>query len=146
MHLSAEARFWLAVTKGDDCWLWTRSVNNMGYGMIYVDGKLRTAHRVAWTFTYGPIPDKAFVLHRCDNPRCVRPAHLFLGNQIDNMGDCSKKGRARSGSAKLTPDDVRTIRARYAAGEGISALARAYGMWPMPIHSLVHGKTWKHVK
>ena len=146
MHLSTEARFWLAVKKGKSCWIWTKAVNNNGYGVTYADGKLCLAHRLAWRLTFGPIADGLFVLHRCDRPNCVRPAHLFLGSQSDNMSDCVQKGRLpNSHKAKLTPDKVRTIRTRHAAGESLAGLAREYGMSVCPIHALVHRKTWKHV-
>jgi hypothetical protein len=97
-------RFWQKVARGDDheCWLWQASADRHGYGQI-IAGAYHTgsqprplkAHRVAWELTYGPIPDGLWVLHRCDNPPCVNPAHLFLGTQTDNMRDAATKERIR---------------------------------------------------
>lgn len=146
MHISHEARFWLGVAKGEKCWLWTRAANNKGYGVSYHDGKVRLAHRIAWMLTFGPISEGLSVLHHCDTPLCVRPTHLFLGTQLDNMGDCVRKGRLPyAHKAKLRIADVKAIRARHAKGETLRALALEYGMSLMPIHAVVQRKTWKHV-
>jgi hypothetical protein len=91
-------RFWPRVNKTDDCWLWTGRVNKKGYGVFdrREAGERRSyarlAHRIAWELTHGPILNLS-VLHRCDNPPCVRPDHLFLGTNDDNMKDASSKGR-----------------------------------------------------
>lgn len=89
-------RFWLKVQMGspDECWPWRGFCNRGGYGQFGEDGKLTTAHRVAWRLTFGD-PGKYFVLHTCDNPPCVNPFHLFLGNQKTNMEDMVAKGRGR---------------------------------------------------
>lgn len=81
------------------CMLWIRSTDTNGYGMLCVDGRKRKAHRVAWELANGPIPAGLHVLHRCDTPACVNPAHLFLGTHTDNMRDCSAKGRTRGTAA-----------------------------------------------
>lgn len=85
-------RFWSKVNKTDECWLWTRGRTKQGYGTFSLDGKTHNAHRLAWLFTYGD-PGELQVLHRCDNPPCVRPDHLFLGTVADNMKDRDAKGR-----------------------------------------------------
>lgn len=95
-------RFWEKVSKGGPvhpvlgtaCWAWTASTNPNGYGKIFVAGRLQVASRVSWEMHNGPIPDGLFVLHHCDNPLCVRPAHLFLGTCADNVRDMWSKGRA----------------------------------------------------
>ncbi len=92
-----EERFWKHVHKTDSCWLWTASVNDKGYGQLFVGvGKspLR-AHRVSWELHRGLIPIGLLVLHHCDNPPCVRPDHLFLGTYKDSTQDMISKGRQR---------------------------------------------------
>lgn len=90
-------RFWRSVEKTDaGCWNWRGSVNTHGYGQIRAaSGEYTTAHRVSWELTNGPIVDGLWVLHRCDNPRCVRPDHLFLGTPADNAQDMYAKKRDR---------------------------------------------------
>lgn len=103
-------RFWSKVDKNGpiashapglgQCWIWTGSTSE-GYGQINVgggDGRHDWAHRVSWEIHHGPIPDGLWVLHRCDNPSCVRPDHLFLGTVADNNRDMIAKGRHRSPS------------------------------------------------
>ena len=156
-----EDRFWDLVAKGepDTCWLWRGSTNGQGYGQVRTGStkqgnrRMEKAHRIAWTLTHGPIPKGLWVLHSCDNPPCVNPAHLFLGDRSANMRDREEKGRARHprgmahGRAKLTDDDVRTIRARYAAG-GVTqeALAAEYGVQHPTIGQIVRYKHWRHVR
>lgn len=87
-------RFWSKVDTSGDCWIWTATKNRRGYGQFYYEGRLQLAHRVAYKLTYGPVDDDIHVLHRCDNPSCIRPDHLFLGTQRDNVQDMIGKGRA----------------------------------------------------
>lgn len=76
------------------CWVWTGTMqNSKGYGSIYYDRKNERVHRVSYKLFIGPIPDGLFVLHRCDNPPCINPEHLFLGTPMDNTRDCLSKGR-----------------------------------------------------
>ena len=88
--------FWkkVKVGKDDECWEWLACKNKKGYGFFRVNWILRRAHRFAWTVTYGKIPEGLFVCHRCDNPGCCNPKHLFLGTNTDNMVDMISKGRA----------------------------------------------------
>lgn len=89
------ARFWESVEKGpgDACWEWTGHANRSGYGRVTRRGRDLFAHRYSWELANGPIPDGLIVCHRCDNPPCVRPEHLFLGTHSDNMRDAQRKGR-----------------------------------------------------
>jgi hypothetical protein len=96
-HLTIEQRFWAKVRKRDGCWEWTGAKNADGYGMIGVNGvghkRHAPAHRVSWELHYGHIPTGMWVLHHCDNPPCIRPDHLFIGDRSANMKDCAAKGR-----------------------------------------------------
>lgn len=98
-----ENRFWNRLDKsgGDDsCWNWTGARLPKGYGIVGISqGKHKYTHRVAWELTNGPIPEGLWVLHRCDNPPCCNPAHLFIGNNRDNVLDMIQKGRAKRGPA-----------------------------------------------
>ncbi|MFD8088690.1 HNH endonuclease signature motif containing protein [Streptomyces malaysiensis] len=89
-------RFWLRVAKSDGCWTWRAALNAYGYGAFWTaDKKVVGAHRFSYQLHYGPIPEGMWVLHRCDNPPCVRPDHLFLGSPADNIHDMDSKGRGR---------------------------------------------------
>jgi len=91
------ANFWSKVDQSGDCWLWTGFKNPAGYGVVSLSGKLRTAHRVAVAIRDGVMPEGLVVRHSCDNPICVRPDHLILGTQGDNMRDRAKRGRTAAG-------------------------------------------------
>ena len=84
------------------CHLWTAAVAGKGYGVINHGGVMRYAHRLAWEFAYGPIPEGLCALHRCDVPACVNVAHLFLGTVADNNRDMAAKGRAVGHNAAKT--------------------------------------------
>ncbi len=86
-------RFFQKVSKTDNCWLWLANKDNDGYGRIKIKGKTLLAHRVSWNIHFGQIPEEMNVLHRCDNPPCVNPLHLFLGTVLDNVRDRDSKGR-----------------------------------------------------
>ena len=145
--------FWLYVIKTETCWLWTGKHHSgkWPYGQYYYKGKLRYAHRVSWELVCGDIPQGLCVLHHCDNPLCVNPAHLFLGNLEDNALDAVNKGRMfpvwnmkgeGSGNAKLTWKLVRSIRQRYASGETQAAIANSIGTDRSNVSCIVNMKTW----
>lgn len=101
--LSILERFEAQFIRGrqDECWIWIGTKKQKGYGELSLGikpRKLIKAHRLAWILAYGPIPDNLFVLHKCDQPSCVNPDHLFLGTNADNMADCFLKGRTASGN------------------------------------------------
>jgi hypothetical protein len=96
-----EDRFWPNVQKTSGCWNWigAEQSKGRGYGTIGKDGKTLRAHRVSWEMHNGPIPEGLIVCHKCDNPKCVRPEHLFLGTHSDNVADKVAKGRQSKGPA-----------------------------------------------
>lgn len=142
------------VVKGDGCWGWNGAVNSWGYGLIHLwDGTKRLAalaHRVSYEIHVGPIPDGLFVLHRCDNPPCSNPDHLFVGTNDDNVADMVSKGRQQQGSrhahAKLDETKVAEIRRRAAGGEMKKGLAAEFGISPQTVSDILHGRLWNHVK
>lgn len=93
-------RFWAGVDTTGDCWVWKGSKAGAGYGVLGIDYKSVYAHRFSYELHFGPIPDNLCVLHKCDNPPCVNPDHLFLGTQLDNMDDRNRKGRTHKGPQK----------------------------------------------
>lgn len=97
MKVSIEERFWAKATSGDGCWEWMGPRVGIGYGSFWANGKTVRAHRLAWELVNGPIPTGLSVLHRCDNPPCVRPDHLFIGTNADNSKDMVQKGRSPTG-------------------------------------------------
>lgn len=144
--------FWGKVNKTDACWNWIGFALKTGYGRLYC-GKERghmMAHRVSWEIHNGAIGDGLCVCHTCDNPRCVRPDHLFVGTHQQNMQDRQDKGRSvrligeRNGNAILTKDKVRAIRSEWPS-KSQSELARIYGVHLSTIHLIVHGRKWKDI-
>lgn len=144
-----EDAFWGCVRKTELCWEWTRGKHRFGYGWFHNGRKTVTAHRYSYELHFGPIPEGMGVLHRCDNPSCVRPDHLFLGTQADNNADKVRKGRQHrgegTGGAKLCADDVRQIRELYAAGLTQIKIAESFGICRENVGQIVRRETWKHV-
>lgn len=143
-------RLMARVDKTDTCWNWTgRSSAIFGYGLIGVRDRMVPAHRASWVIHNGKITDGLWVLHKCDNPKCVNPDHLFLGTPKANSEDASLKGRIargeRSGTHKLTDDQVLEIRARSAAGETKESLAQEFNVWCSCICKIVKRQRWKHI-
>lgn len=141
------------VVAEDGCWNW-KNVRPDGRANVFSYlGKYMAAYRASYLMHRGDIAPGLQVCHECDNARCVNPDHLWLGTQTENLNDCVAKGRnavflgEAHGQAKLTEDDVRTIRADYAAGGvTLKALAARYGMSVPGIHHIILGRTWTHVK
>lgn len=114
-------------TTGDDCWEYRFWQTGRGYGRVWIGATTMHAHRFAWELAYGPVPSGMLVCHRCDNPPCVNPEHLFLGTPRDNARDRDAKGRHR-GNVKISPTDREDIRALHAAGMSQAAIARKYAV------------------
>lgn len=148
---NTEADFWRQVKQGDGCWLWTGARPSGRYGRFKIGGQRFAAHRFSWLISFGAIPAGSHVLHRCDDPACVRPDHLFIGTHADNMADKASKGRvvALSGeanaNARLSDELVRDIRARHARGEKQTSIAAALGMHQGNVSRIVLRKAWKHI-
>jgi hypothetical protein len=147
----------------DECWEWTANKNNQGYGLIREGGLLpkRLAHRVSYELHCGHIPHDLCVLHRCDNPACVNPAHLFLGTLKENTHDMIAKGRKRtvlnpnnrpptfrgSSHPKAVMNEAKVLEARkrYAAGWSLAQLMQAYGIKKRGLQHILRGEFWRHV-
>lgn len=139
----------------DDCWPWTGAIGTWGYGTFWLNGKNFNSSRAAYLLLVGPITDGSVVCHKCDNPPCCNPRHLWLGTQGDNVRDCSGKGRSRGlfsanchprHLAKLTPEKVLDARRRFQSGETQIAIGRALGVHSSVISRAVRGCTWGHIK
>ena len=147
---SIQERFWLKVDRSGDCWIWMACRNGStpehSYGRFRINGQTFHAHRIAWELTKGTIPEGLRVLHRCDNPPCCNPRHLFLGSQADNMQDCATKNRTTRGSrnarAKLTSIDVLSIRSDPRPQIQIAA---TYNVDTSLICKIKRRKNWTHL-
>lgn len=152
-------RFWEKVAKGDGCWEWLAHRKQRGYGTLQIGRRSVAAHRVSWELHYGPIPDGLWVLHRCDNPPCVRPDHLFLGDAAANGRDMGSKGRAAIQQhpelvtrgeahpwAKLNAEAVRQVRAMLETGLSLRRVGAQFGVGPETIRAIRDRRTWAHVQ
>ncbi len=156
LGLSIEERFWEKVNKrGDDeCWEWMGFRNKAGYGAMETKPKRTFAHRLAWLFSKGNIPDGLYVCHHCDNRACCNPKHLFLGTYADNNRDMFNKNRGGHGkmpgsknpSAKLNENQVLEIIKLHNNGLSIRKLAQIYSMSVAAIGFIFSGRNWKSVR
>lgn len=131
----------------DKCLLWDRSIRG-GYGVVSIKNKNHFAHRLAWSLINGPIPNGMRVCHKCDNPPCFNPLHLFLGTDADNAHDRDRKNRVQHGprhySSKLTENQVLVIRAKYQKGTyGFKKLASEFGVSSASVRKILSGRSWK---
>jgi hypothetical protein len=145
----AAERLWAQVKKGDGCWEWTSPTMVKGYGLLRVSPqKKELAHRFSYELHCGPIPDGAFVLHKCDNRKCVRPDHLFLGDQDANMKDMAEKGRAadnrgeKNPNAKLTAADVAEVKRMRTEGHKRQVVADRFKITTTMVTLITSGKAW----
>lgn len=158
----AASRFFSRVTTSGHCWTWSGRINADGYGVFWVNGKTARAHRYSYELHKGPIGDSV-VMHSCDNTRCVRPDHLSLGTQADNVADRVSKKRSaygkrnwtsrhpetvrgsRNGHAKLTEDDVVAMRKARANGATYKTLMQLFGVCKSQVSNVCRIAQWRHV-
>lgn len=125
------------------CWTWTGSTSQDGYGHFRVNRRVVLVHRFSWEFHHGPIPKGLLVCHKCDNPPCVNPAHLFLGTSAENTADASRKGRMRTPrgeknpSSKLTDIQRQEIVDAKSGGESAKDIAKRYDVGESTVFRLV---------
>lgn len=144
-----EKRFWRKVEKTGTCWLWTGAKFENGYGAIWTNPDTQRAHRVSWELNCGKIPLGLIVCHKCDNPPCVRPDHLFLGTLSDNRKDMVQKRRGMVGAlnikAVLTEEQVFKLRGLRDKPFCVSLLAQEYGVSKNTISRAMSGETWSYL-
>ena len=151
-----EARFWARVNKNgpNGCWVWMGYCQRFGHGWLGSERGL--AHRFAWELLNGPLPDDKCLLHRCDNPPCVNPEHLFLGDRAANLADSVAKNRhawgERSQHAKLTAEQVLDIRRSFRkdgnsrqSPSNAKELAEKYGVKVLTINAIIAGRSWQRL-
>ncbi len=157
--------FWKKIKKGttpDACWEWLGYKDTNGYGKCgTAHRKIALAHRVAYVLTNGEPPtDKPFLLHKCDNPGCVNPLHIFPGTQADNIADMIKKRRnnqwarqsrpedfrgEKNCRAKMTPEQVIEIRKLRESGKTLIRIAERFQMSIPGVHHIINRKCWNHI-
>lgn len=139
----------------DGCWNWTGKKDPHGYGYFCYMGEQK-AHRSSWVLHFGEIPEttngaRTCVCHRCDNPNCCNPSHLFLSNQRGNLEDMRNKGRAKAclgedkKTAKLTVKDVLWIYSRRDSGQTVRLVAQQFGVGPSAVQAIWSGRKWRSV-
>jgi HNH endonuclease len=144
---SFETRFWKKVKKvsPEECWIWTASFAHCGYGQIIkTHGFPIRAHRASWILHRGPIPKGLYVCHKCDNPPCVNPEHLFLGTQKDNSDDKIRKGRFYVGEPRK--GELNPLSKLHATGNvTCREIAKMFNMYDGNIRKIVRRELWDHV-
>ena len=157
VDFTTKKRFWKHVDKRgeNECWEWKAYCNSLGYGQIMVTHpKSRCAqyvHRVSWIIHNKEIPLGMCVLHKCDNPSCVNPDHLFLGTRADNNHDMINKGRApdrkgeRAPNRKLTSMEVKEIRRLYIDGIKRKLIARQFNIVEKYVYNIAARHVWKDI-
>lgn len=145
-----EKEFSSRVNKSSSCWIWNGSVDAYGYGQFNLDGKQYKSHRLSYQLYNGEIGEGLCVLHRCDNPPCVNPKHLFLGTVQDNIRDKVSKGRHprgnNHGNSKLNENQVRMIRRLYSDGTmNQYQLSGMFGVNQSVISRVIRRSLWGHI-
>lgn len=147
MNKKQAERLFSKIEKTEECWNWTARLFSSGYGSISINDKTYKVSRVMYELVFGKIKKGLYVLHKCDNKKCVNPEHLFLGNHKDNMKDMVKKGRQSRGEdsrSKLTEKQVIEIRKIYKKFNQ-QELADRFKVSRRLIHNIIYKKAWKHI-
>ncbi len=149
---TADERFWanVRVTRWLECWLWTGYANWQDYGRFRGAGRKKVlAHRFAFELVHGALSAEFCVLHACDTPACVNPAHLRAGTVAQNNADRNAKVRQARGTANgravLSEANVASIRRAFASGISVPSLANSFGVNSKAIYQVVNGRTWRHL-
>lgn len=137
------ALFWSRVdVRGvNDCWEWQGAKHPAGYGSFRFE-KHHIASRLAYEWMYGEDPGEMHVCHRCDNPPCVNPRHLFLGTNADNVADKVRKGRVPKTRAKITGRQADEIRRLREEGTPVREIAQEYGVCESNVYYILRGDSW----
>lgn len=145
-----ETRFWekVKISEDDKCWEWLAGKFKDGYGVFWFQNHTIRAHRFSWKLHYGYLSDDVLVLHKCDNPICVNPNHLFIGSHQDNMRDKHQKGHTakgeKCGRSKLTLRQINEIRKLYSKGKRTQqSLSEQFGITQTQISNIVRFYSWK---
>lgn len=145
-------RFFSKVSKGKSCWEWIGCLHEQGYGIARREGQKVLAHRLSWEIHFGKIPIGMEICHRCDNPKCVKPDHIFVGTHQDNMRDMMAKGRnadmngEKNGNHKLNAGDIKNIRSLYTTGNySQRELAMKFDVHQTNIGHIVRANTWMDI-
>lgn len=148
--MSMRKRFWEKVNRGDEteCWEWKAAKTDKGYGRFWLNGN-QHAHRVAYELEVGELGDQ-YALHKCDNPACVNPNHLYAGDHSDNITDAHERGQLdfegdNNPNSSLTGELVKEIKEKLDEGVVQTELANEYGVCQRTISNIKNGNTWSHV-
>lgn len=150
MESTPEQRFWKKVDRRgpDECWEWKAAFCSGGYGHLRVNKRLISAHKFSYELHFGPL-NGLFCLHKCDNPKCVNPAHLFTGTQAENIEDMREKGRVAHGKthylSKLTPNRIEAARLYRKNGWSFMKIAKRFNVSEPSLWRALNGRSWKSV-
>lgn len=141
-YCSLLCRFEAKINKSGDCWEWTGSRGSHGYGQISIEGNVKTAHRLSYEMSYGPIGKGLCVCHHCDNRGCVNPAHLFLGSHSENLRDAAKKNRT---TRKFSKKMIRRVKEKIKKGVPLRQIAREENTSDMWVRDVKLNKIHRHI-